>query len=149
MGGRREISYRISKRVLSAKIHFAEKSVYASRPRRNRRRPAAAAPVKSRNGVRRDQDPKTARFSGGPASQSRAWVSKFNPVSIWRGARPATPQKAQRPLQAELSLDRVKVVHNDLERRGRGDCADQIAHRCRRRRNRCCHRPLAEIPGAG
>ena len=41
------------------------------------------------------------------------WTSKLNPVSFWRASQPAVPS-AQPIVQSELSLDSVKVVHNDL-----------------------------------
>ena len=40
-------------------------------------------------------------------------ASKLNPISIWRGSAPAAPS-VPCPVQSELSLDSVKVVHNDL-----------------------------------
>jgi hypothetical protein len=51
-----------------------------------------------------------------PAARPRKklWAGKINPLSLWRSFHPSAPKKTQRPLQAELSLDRVKVVHNDL-----------------------------------
>jgi hypothetical protein len=42
-----------------------------------------------------------------------AWTEKFNPLSIWRGST-ADAKNSSRPVQAELSLEKVKVVHNDL-----------------------------------
>ena len=42
------------------------------------------------------------------------WTSKLNPVSLWRtGQKPGFKDLA-RPVQTELSLEKVKVVHNDL-----------------------------------
>jgi hypothetical protein len=46
-------------------------------------------------------------------ARAKSWASKLNPISIWRGAAPAAPG-ATRPVQSELSLDSVKVMHNDL-----------------------------------
>jgi hypothetical protein len=40
------------------------------------------------------------------------WASKLNPAAIFR-ADPASPNNVK-PVQAELSLEKVKVVHNDL-----------------------------------
>jgi len=37
----------------------------------------------------------------------------LNPISMWRGSAPAAPS-VPCPVQSELSLDSVKVVHNDL-----------------------------------
>jgi hypothetical protein len=50
-----------------------------------------------------------------PVKPVPTWTSRLNPVSLWRGSAPETPaQIAARPVQAELSLEKVKVVHNDL-----------------------------------
>ena len=42
-----------------------------------------------------------------------SWASKLSPASLWGGS-PPTQQKVLPAVQAELSLDTVKVVHNDL-----------------------------------
>jgi hypothetical protein len=41
------------------------------------------------------------------------WTEKFNPLSILRGAT-LEAKSSPRPVQSELSLEKVKVVHNDL-----------------------------------
>jgi hypothetical protein len=41
------------------------------------------------------------------------WASKLNPVSLFRTA-PAAVDQGVATVQAELSLEKVKVVHNDL-----------------------------------
>ena len=41
------------------------------------------------------------------------WAAKFNPVSLFRAA-PAKPEHSMTAVQTELSLEKVKVVHNDL-----------------------------------
>ncbi len=53
---------------------------------------------------------KVPEISGHPKSLA-AWTSKLNPAALWRSAEPAI---GQRPVQTELSLEKVKVVHNDL-----------------------------------
>jgi hypothetical protein len=50
--------------------------------------------------------------SGAPKSLA-AWTNKLNPASFWGSPTPAEP-KALPAVQTELSLDTVKVVHNDL-----------------------------------
>lgn len=57
---------------------------------------------------------KTQKLPPWPTGPTRAssWADSLNPVSLWRSA-PA-PEDAQQPVQSELSLDTVKVVHNDL-----------------------------------
>jgi hypothetical protein len=49
----------------------------------------------------------------GPSKSLPSWTSKLNPASLWAGVAP-TEQKTLPAVQAELSLDAVKVVHNDL-----------------------------------
>ncbi|HUB87894.1 MAG TPA: hypothetical protein VMB22_08385 [Verrucomicrobiae bacterium] len=49
-----------------------------------------------------------------PAPKSlAAWTTKLNPMTALRGREEQARELAQ-PVQAELSLERVKVVHNDL-----------------------------------
>jgi hypothetical protein len=48
----------------------------------------------------------------GATARATAWVSKLNPATIFRAAPPAANVAA--PVQVELSLEKVKVVHNDL-----------------------------------
>jgi hypothetical protein len=112
IGGRREIAYHISDRAYLPKF-ISPKNPFAPPVKAEPAPPVVVAPIKK--GMASDGT-KTQKLPTFPATRFRkaSWVSKFNPISIWRGSRPPTPQKAQPPLQAELSLDRVKVVHNDL-----------------------------------
>jgi hypothetical protein len=67
----------------------------------------AAAPAK------KAISPFAAKSSQSSISVNRpvTWTSKLNPISILR----ASPPQPERPVvQSELSLDTVKVVHNDL-----------------------------------
>ena len=70
--------------------------------------------------VHSSKPPGTSAVPGGkevaPAAPKPAasWASRLNPASVWRGA-PAEPRgQAPAQVQTELSLDSVKVVHNDL-----------------------------------
>ena len=47
-----------------------------------------------------------------PKFATPSWTSKLNPVSFWRAPQPIS--SAPPVVQSELSLDSVKVVHNDL-----------------------------------
>jgi hypothetical protein len=49
----------------------------------------------------------------GASKSLAAWTTKLNPASLWGGAASAE-QKTLPAVQTELSLDAVKVVHNDL-----------------------------------
>ena len=46
-------------------------------------------------------------------TRATTWASKLNPVSLFRPA-PAALDQFVATVQAELSLEKVKVVHNDL-----------------------------------
>jgi hypothetical protein len=51
--------------------------------------------------------------SAQPAKSLATWTRKLNPVSVWRDSQEG--KSAPRlVIQADLSLDTVKVVHNDL-----------------------------------
>jgi len=113
INGRREISYRVNKLVYLPKFGPTQNPflppagtelVHSS--------PEAVAPpaVKSPPPA----GAKTQKLPARPPGPIRAtsWTSKFNPISIWREAHPA--ENAPTPVQSELSLDSVKVVHNDL-----------------------------------
>ena len=58
---------------------------------------------------------KTQKIPPWPPGPTRAtsWASRLNPISIWRESH-AAAQPARATVQSELSLDSVKVVHNDL-----------------------------------
>lgn len=49
----------------------------------------------------------------GATARATTWVSRLNPISIFR-AVPSSADRNVTPVQVELSLEKVKVVHNDL-----------------------------------
>lgn len=49
-----------------------------------------------------------------PAPKPASWVAKWNPASLWHRPSAGLKPDARPTIQAELSLDTVKVVHNDL-----------------------------------
>jgi malonyl CoA-acyl carrier protein transacylase len=51
-------------------------------------------------------------ISGTPKSLA-TWTSRLNPMTMLRGSQPQV-KDLQSPVQEELSLEKVKVVHNDL-----------------------------------
>lgn len=53
-----------------------------------------------------------AAAAAGPA-RATTWVTRLNPASFFRPA-PAAGDKGVTAIQTELSLEKVKVVHNDL-----------------------------------
>ncbi len=108
VGGSETVSYRQNKQVAlpkfaSPKNPFApSKATVESNPVPAKKEiaPAPATP------------PKRPPISGVSKSLA-AWTTRVNPASLWAGAAP-TEQKILPAVQSELSLDTVKVVHNDL-----------------------------------
>jgi hypothetical protein len=108
VNGCKTISYRENKqaalpRFVSPKNPFAPAKAPAETnpaPARNETAPALAAARKS------------PPVSGAPKSLT-SWTNRLNPAALWAGPAPME-QKALPPVQTELSLDTVKVVHNDL-----------------------------------
>jgi hypothetical protein len=49
----------------------------------------------------------------GATARATTWVSKLNPISMFRTTQPSANSNVT-PVQVELSLEKVKVVHNDL-----------------------------------
>ncbi|HVU28224.1 MAG TPA: hypothetical protein VHG71_10885 [Verrucomicrobiae bacterium] len=110
--GRGAVLYRESKRV------YLPKFISPKNPFNNVAKPESAEsasaqtvdlPVLEKSAA---PTPKTPPISAKPA-RAAAWIEKFNPVSIWHGAEEKKKIPPQ-PVQAELSLEKVKVVHNDL-----------------------------------
>jgi hypothetical protein len=48
-----------------------------------------------------------------PQKSRASWTSKLNPMTMLRGSQ-TEAKDLQPPVQVELSLEKVKVVHNDL-----------------------------------
>jgi hypothetical protein len=126
VSGRSSAAYRADKRVylpqfVSPKNPFANPvnpaagAAQAELPKS----PAVApvAPVKKTTPPWMKTQKMPGPVAGLPAQVATArtttWVSKLNPVSIFRAA-PASADKNLTPVQVELSLEKVKVVHNDL-----------------------------------
>jgi hypothetical protein len=112
MGGRREIAYRIRDRAYLPKF-ISPKNPFTPPVKAEPAPRAVAAPGKQ---PMVSDGTKTQKLPAFSAARPRgaAWVSKLNPISFWRGSHPQAPKKTECPRQAELSLDRVKVMHNDL-----------------------------------
>jgi hypothetical protein len=114
INGREEISYRANKHVYLPKFGLAQ-NPFKSPDEVEPAEPEAetiAAPIKK---AVTPVAAKTQKLPPWPPRPVRAtsWASKLNPISMWRGSAPAAPS-APCPVQSELSLDSVKVVHNDL-----------------------------------
>jgi len=113
VNGCEQISYRANKRVYLPKFG----------PIRNPFQPPAGAeaaktgPTAAAAPAGRADAPvaaKTQKLPPWPPAPARptTWAGALNPGSLWH--RAPTPETMQRPVQSELSLDTVKVVHNDL-----------------------------------
>ena len=108
VNGCAEISYRENKQVILPKF------VSPKNPFAPSKTPAETVPVaaKKETAPASVAAQKLPPISGASKSLT-AWTTKLNPASLWAGAAPVE-QKALPAVQAELSLDTVKVVHNDL-----------------------------------
>jgi hypothetical protein len=114
VNGREEISYRANKHVYLPKFGLAQ-NPFKSPDEAEPAEPEAetiAAPIKKAVTPVAAKTQKLPTLAPGPA-RATTWASKLNPISMWRGSAPAAPS-APCPVQSELSLDSVKVVHNDL-----------------------------------
>jgi hypothetical protein len=117
INGSEEILYRANKHVYLPKFGLAQ-NPFKSPDEAELAEPAKpvvetiAAPIKK---IVTPVAAKTQKIPPWPPRPVRAtsWASKLNPISMWRGSAPAAPS-APCPVQSELSLDSVKVVHNDL-----------------------------------
>jgi hypothetical protein len=114
INGREEISYRANKHVYLPKFGPAQ-NPFQSPAGAEAAEPgpeAVATPVRK---VAAPVAAKTQKLPPWPPGPTRAtsWASKLNPMAIWRDT-PATAEGARQPVQSELSLDGVKVIHNDL-----------------------------------
>jgi hypothetical protein len=114
INGCAEVSYHANRHVYLPKFGLAQ-NPFKSPDEAEPAKPAAetiAAPIKK---AVTPVAAKTQKLPAWPPRPVRAtsWASKLNPISMWRGSAPAAPS-ALCPVQSELSLDSVKVVHNDL-----------------------------------
>ncbi|HUA68187.1 MAG TPA: hypothetical protein VMA13_06530 [Candidatus Saccharimonadales bacterium] len=112
MGGRRPIAYHITNRNYLPKF-IPPKNPFAPPVETEVAPKAEDMPEKKTIATDRTKTQKLPAFFA-PKPRGTTWVQKLNPISILSGSNSERPQKAQCPRQAELSLDRVKVVHNDL-----------------------------------
>jgi hypothetical protein len=108
MNGCKTISYRENKQAVlpkfvSPKNPFAPSKTSAE---------TAPLPAKKTAATALAATQKIPPISGTSKSLA-AWTTKLNPASLWAGPALAE-QKALPAVQTELSLDAVKVVHNDL-----------------------------------
>jgi hypothetical protein len=107
VNGRAEICYRASKQIYLPKFGPAKNPFKQEMETAKPVSKAIAAPVKKEVAAKTQKLPAIP-----PAREMKTnWTDKLNPISIFRAA----PVENSRPtVQAELSLDSVKVVHNDL-----------------------------------
>jgi hypothetical protein len=114
INGRKEISYRANRHVYLPKFGLAQ-NPFKTPPGAEPARPEAetiAAPIQKAVAPAATKTQKLPALAPKPV-RATTWASKLNPISIWRGPEPAA-QNTRDPVQSELSLDSVKVVHNDL-----------------------------------
>jgi hypothetical protein len=110
VNGNGAIEYRENKQVLLPKF------VSPKNPFVHSSKPSSGAPaVSGKDGTATTpvKPQPMPPISAAPKSLA-AWTSKLNPASVWRGPKVEAGKVTRPEVQAELSLDTVKVVHNDL-----------------------------------
>jgi len=106
-GGGGAVSYRENKRIYLPKFN-AEKNPFTPKPAATV--PADAPEVKTASAPIAAKTQKIPVFAAARPARSTSWADKLNP---FRAPAPTAPPP-QSAVQVELSLDAVKVVHNDL-----------------------------------
>jgi hypothetical protein len=108
VSGSETVSYRQNKQVTLPKFASPKNPFTPSKVPEE----TTAVPAKQAAAPRLADAQKLPAIPGAPKSLA-AWTSKLNPASLWSGATSAE-QKVLPAVQTELSLDSIKVVHNDL-----------------------------------
>ena len=114
ISGGKPVAYREDKRFYLPQF-VSPKNPFVSpdAPGASAEPPKTPAPAKKR-ALPRDKTGKMPVVAArGATPRAAIWVSKLNPASIF-GAAPLVANSNPPPVQVELSLERVKVVHNDL-----------------------------------
>jgi hypothetical protein len=119
VSGRKSAAYRADRRVylpqfVSPKNPFAGSSaavMQAELPKSSAQNPAAPEKKVVPTWIKTQKMPELK--AQGATARATAWVSKLNPISIFR-ASPSFMDKMATPVQVELSLEKVKVIQNDL-----------------------------------
>lgn len=144
IGAGKPAAYRTDKRLylpqfVSPKNPFAKPAATATQAELSKPAPqTSAAPVpKSVPSWVKTQTTSVLATQGATARTTN-WMSRLNPVAIFRAA-PASAGRLATPVQAELSLEKVKVVHNDLT-----DADVEIVPM----KSRPAREPAAEMPPA-
>ena len=114
INGREEISYRANKHVYLPKFGPIQ-NPFQSPAGAESAEPGPEAAATSVRQVAAPVAAKTQKLPPWPPGPTRtsSWASKLNPMTIWREAHDPA-ESAPQPVQSELSLEGVKVVHNDL-----------------------------------
>ena len=108
MNGSAAISYRENKQAALPKF------VSPKNPFAPAKKPAEPVPVPAKKeAAPASLSARKASTVSGTSKSLAAWTARLNPASLWNNPA-AAEQKSLPAVQAELSLDTVKVVHNDL-----------------------------------
>jgi len=110
-GGREVVSYRKDKRVYLPKFNSV-KNPFEPKQAANQPTPDAgsSSPAVQATTAVEMKTGMIPTFTAPKQARSRNWTERFNP---FRGPEPAVPALAK-PVQTEMSLQAVKVLHNDL-----------------------------------
>ncbi|MEJ0091529.1 MAG: hypothetical protein WDM80_17510 [Limisphaerales bacterium] len=120
ISGRKSAAYRANRRVylpqfVSPKNPFVNTGAAATQDELPKSEPQASLPPDKKSAspwAKAQKMPEVAAPQGATA-RATTWVSKLNPVSMFRNSS-SPVDKIIPPVQVELSLEKIKVVHNDL-----------------------------------
>ncbi len=107
-GGRGNVAYRENKNVYLPKFN-SDKNPFAGKKESSEETAKPAATAKVSRLVSASSGPAPAQTSARP-TRALAWTDRLNP---FRPSEPVAPLMVN-AVQTELSLDAVKVIHNDL-----------------------------------
>jgi hypothetical protein len=116
VSGHNAAAYRADKRAylpkfVSPKNPFANSVATATQAELPK--PAAENPAPVKKSAPWAKSQKVSTSSPTISARATTWVSKLNPISIFRAGTEFAEKNAP-PVQVELSLEKVKVVQNDL-----------------------------------
>jgi hypothetical protein len=114
MNGRGSVPYRENKHVYLPKFGSAKNPfATATQTELPKPQPAIQVAVAQKNVVPSWARPQKPVETTPPAAGKTKWSQRLNPMTLIRSTQTDT-KTCQRPVQSELSLEKIKVVHNDL-----------------------------------
>ena len=115
VSGRGSMAYRENKQAYLPKFG-SPKNPFMPPPQSESPKAPAENPVApvEKTSARVSAKPQNVPAAASSPKSLASWTAKLNPMTVLRGSEDDSKAFSPRVVQAELSLDSVKVVHNDL-----------------------------------